>query len=226
MSPIEELAQEYIEYLAQTNLFDGIDFNEIAGLLGCIDARCVEYKKDDLIIEEGSAVHDFGIILTGHGRTIKWDTTGKLIIITLLKKGSEVGAMLSASPGHKSPVSVQAQDDVRALFIPFERVFARCNKNCPRHDKLLHNYINVVAKKGLVLHERIDCLLKPTVREKVMAYLIRLSNEQQSKSILLPLNRNEMSEYLNVERSALSRELSCMKRNNIIDYHMNSFKLL
>ena len=217
---------EYIEDLAQTNLFSGIDPEDIIRLLCCIGAKRVDYVKDELIIEEGSMVYDFGIILSGHGRSIKWDMNDKVIIITLLKKGSEIGIILSASLEHKSPVSVQAQDDVSILSIPFDRVFTRCEKNCLCHDKLLRNYINIVAEKGLVLHERIDCLLKPTIREKILTYLMKISREQQSRTFSIQINRNEMAEYLNVERSALSRELSYMKREGLIDYHKNVFKLI
>lgn len=218
--------REYIEDLPQMNLFFGIMPDEIAGLLDCINARCIEYAKGELIIEEGSMVYDFGVMLSGHGRSIKWDATDRMIIITLLKKGSEIGVMLAASLEHKSPVSVQAQDDVSVLLIPFDHLFARCEKACSRHDTLLRNYINIVAEKGLVLHDRIDCLLKPTVREKIMAYLTRVSREQQSRMVSIPINRNAMAEYLNIERSALSRELSNMKMDGLIDYHKNTFRLI
>ena len=129
----------------------------------------------------------------------------------------------SASSDHKSPVTVEARDDVLVLQSTFERVLTRCKKACPRHDQLLRNYINLVAEKGLVLHERIDCLLRPTIREKILTYLWRMSREQQKRTFTIPMNRNAMAEYLNVERSALSRELSYMKRDGVIDYHKNTF---
>ena len=217
---------EFIEDLKQTNLFLGIEPQEIDGLLHCLCTKYTRYEKGDIIIEEGNKVYDFGIILSGHGRAIKWDASDRLIIISLLKKGSEIGVILAASLDHKSPVTVQAQDDVLALQIPFERVLTRCEKACPWHEKLLRNYINIVAEKGLVLHERIDCLLRPTIREKVLTYLWRISREQQKRTFTIPMNRNAMAEYLNVERSALSRELSYMKRDGIIDYHKNSFRLI
>ncbi len=217
---------ELINDLKQTKLFWGIEPHEIEGLIDCLCTKRINYTKGDYIIEEGSKVYDFGIILSGHGRAIKWDPSDRLIIISLLKKGSEIGAILAASLDHKSPVTVQAQDDVSVLQIPFERVLNRCDKACPQHDKLLHNYINIVAEKGLVLHERIDCLLRPTIREKVFTYLFRVSRAQQKIMFTIPMNRNAMAEYLNVERSALSRELSNMKRDGIIDYHKNSFRLL
>lgn len=100
-------------------------------------------------------MYDFGIILSGRGRAIKWDSSGRIIIISLLKKGSEIGVILAAGLDHESPVTVQAEEDVTVLQIPFEHVLTRCKKACSRHDKLLRNYINIVAEKGLVLHERI-----------------------------------------------------------------------
>lgn len=217
---------EFIEDLKQTNLFLDIEPQEIDGLLHCLCNKYARYVKGDTIIEEGSKVYDFGIMLSGNGRAIKWDPSDRQIIITLLKKGSEIGVILASSLDHKSPVTVQAQDDVLVLQIPFERVLTRCEKACPRHDKLLRNYINIVAEKGLVLHERIDCLLRPTIREKILTYLWRVSRERQKRTFTIPMNRNAMAEYLNVERSALSRELSYMKRDGIIDYHKNTFRLI
>lgn len=214
------------EDLAQTKLFSGIIPEEIAGLLDCIQARCARYFKDEMIIEEGNRVHEFGVMLSGHGRSIKWDASDRLIIITLLQKGSEIGVLLAASPEHESPVSVQAQEDASVLLIPYDRLLTRCERACPKHERLLRNYIGIVAEKGLVLHERINCLLKPTLRDKILTYLLRVSREQQSRTVSLPMNRNAMAEYLNIERSALSRELSFMKRDGLIDYQKNNFSIL
>lgn len=216
----------YLEDLSHMKLFSGIEPQEIAGLLDCLHARRVHYNRDEMIIEEGSCVHKFGVMLSGHARSIKWDASDRLIILTLLEKGSEIGVLLAAQPGKASPVSVEALDDVSVLQIPFDRIPAHCVKACPKHERLLRNYISIVAEKGLILHERINCLLKPTVREKILAYLLRVSREQNSASFQIPLNRNALAEYLNVERSALSRELSSMRRDGLIDYHLNCFKLL
>ena len=217
---------EYIEDLAQTKLFSGIEPKDIEGILECLHARRAQYAKGEMIVEDGSRVTEFGVMLSGHGRSIKWDASDKVIIITLLQKGSEIGVMLAARPEHKSSVAVQAQDDVSVLFIAYEYLIARCKRACPRHEMLLRNYIGVVAEKGLVLHERISCLLKPTVREKISTYLLRMSREQQSRTFSIPMNRNAMAEYLNIERSALSRELSHLKRDGLIDYHRDCFRLL
>lgn len=217
---------EHIEDLAQAKLFSGIAAKDIPGLLDSVQAHCVTYAGGNMIIEEGSKVTEFGIILSGHGRSIKWDASDKLIIITLLEKGSEIGVLLAARPEQNSPVSVQALDDVTVLQIPYRFMVSQSKSTCPGHEQLLRNYIAIVAEKGLVLHERINCLLKPTVRDKILTYLTRLSREQKSRAITVPMNRNAMAEYLNVERSALSRELSYMKRDGLIDYQRNDITLI
>ena len=215
-----------IEDLKNTNLFSDMEPQEIEGLLRCLCTERADYARGEYIVKEGSRVRSFSIILSGHCRAIKWDPSGRLIIISLLKKGSEIGVILAASRDRESPVTVEAQDEVSVLKIPFERVFTQCEKACPGHGKFLRNYIHIVAEKGLLLHERMDCLLRPTVREKILSYLWRISREQKSKIFSLPINRNAMAEYLNVDRSALSRELSYMKRDGIIDYYKNTFRLM
>lgn len=142
----------------------------------------------------------------------------------MLEQGSEIGAILAASNGYRSPVTVQAKDSVSVLFIPFDLII-KPNQVCyPYQEQLLRNAIHIVAKKGLSLHERIRCLLQPSIRDKVMTYLQQVSTEQTG-TFTIAMNRNELAEYLNVERSALSRELSKMKHDGLIHYHKNSFQL-
>ena len=210
----------------EISMFDGIELQEIPELLDCLQTKCLMYKKDEIIIEEGSDVRSFGIVLSGHGRVIKWDESDRVVIITMLQKGSVFGVMVAASSDHRIPVTVQALETMQVLTIPFDRIIARCSKNCRSHEMLLRNYIHEVAEKGLELHERVDCLLRPSARGKVLAYLERLVREQGGRIVTMPFNRNAMAQYLDIERSALSRELSNMKRDGLIDYYKNSFKLL
>lgn len=216
---------KYIQDLPRSDLFSDINPDELTKLLSCIDAKCVHYKKDDFIIEKGNVVTDVGIMLSGQSRSIKWDLSGRLIILTFIETGSVVGAMVAAKSNHVSPVSIQSTEDSVVMLIPFNRIITRCANNCSQHEQLLRNYISAVAEKGLELYERINCLLEPTVRDKILTYLSRISHEQNSRTFSIPINRNAMAEYLNIERSALSRELSNMKSDGLIDYHKNCFKL-
>jgi len=192
----------------------------------CANSRIVPFKKDETIIEEGMSTREFGIVLQGRAKSVKWDASDKQVIITLLETGDVIGVFLAASPLQVSPLTVLAMTDVSVLMLRFEGIIAGCEKKCPHHQQLLQDYVAIIAKKGLELHGRINCLLEPTVRKRVLAYLEKISVEQNSREIILPINRNIMAEYLNVERSSLSRELAQMKSDGLIEYKMNRFTLL
>ena len=113
----------------------------------------------------------------------------------------------------------------RALFISYDSLIGSCSRNCPCHRQLIRNYIGIVAEKGLVLHERLDCLLRPSARSKILAYLKKFPPLSDDGTFTVPLDRNAMAEYLNMDRSALSRELSNMKKDGIIDFHKSRFRL-
>ena len=101
-----------------------------------------------------------------------------------------------------------------------------CARNCACHKRLIRNFTASVAQKGLVLHERLDCLLRPCARDKIMAYLKNASCPSAGGTFTVPLDRNAMAQYLNMDRSALSRELSKMKADGIMDFHKSTFRLL
>jgi CRP-like cAMP-binding protein len=217
---------KYIETLADFALFTGFLKQEIPDLLKSLRAQKISYGEDSLIICEGGNVDSFGVLLEGAGHTFIQDDEGRHITMTILKPGSEISVMLASSPRHKSPVSVQVEKGSVVMMIPFKRIMGCCDSDCPIHGKLVRNFIAIVAEKGLTLHERLDCLLKPTVRKKILSYLERISEENKSRNFTIPIDRSGMARYLNVDRSALSRELSRMKRDGILDFYKNSFRLL
>ena len=192
----------------------------------CLDIRQSEYQKGETILWEGDIINDIGIVLRGHGRSVKNDISGRTVIVSHLEEGSFIGVLLAASKERKSPVSVEALDHLCVLFISFASIVKRCEKACPRHDRLIFNILDGIAEKALVLHDRNDCLIKPTVREKILTFLTKEAKEYNSKTFSITLDRKSMAEYLNVERSALSRELSQMRKDGIIDFYKNSFRIM
>ena len=212
--------------LTQFKLFSGISEECLEPLLACIGARRRLYTKGEIVIEAGSRVDDVGILLSGHGRAVKWDESGKVVTISLLERGSLCGVLLAAEEERGSPVTVEALTDMGMLQIPFSRVLGRCEKRCEAHERLLRNLIHAVAEKGLELHERLNCLLQPTARAKILAYLTNMCKAEKNHRVSIPFDRNAMAEYLNMDRSALSRELSRMKRDGLIEYRLNRFELL
>jgi len=209
--------------LSNSPLFNGIAQEDIGETLAYLSAVRKEYGKFESIIHEGDIVDSVGILLSGLARSEKTDSTGKLTIATLIAPGGYIGVLLSASCGRTSPVSVRALERLSVLFVPVKNIIASCD--CPHHSQLIRNLLDGVAEKALVLHDRNDCLIKPTIRDKVLTFLSRFSRDAGSDSFTIPMGRDAMAEYLNTDRSALSRELSEMKRDGMIDYKKNWFKL-
>ena len=206
-------------------LFAGIPQENIQSLLYCIRAKQETYSKNQTIISQGEKVSNFSILLSGQARSLKLDAEGRQVIVTLIRPGGMIGIILAAVAEEPSLVEVVAEKDSQLLSIPFAgiRDSCRCGGTCSGRERLIANYISLLARKALELHERIDCLLEPTVRSKILTYLHRFAAEEASAKVTLPFDREGMAEYLNVDRSALSRELSRMKSEGLIDYHKSVF---
>jgi len=216
--------------IPQTSLFENITTAEKDHLLNCLKTSVRRYKKGECIFREQESISYFGIILSGSVEASKLEMSGKRLIISRPGQGSVFGDVLSLYPERKSPVTVTALEHVSALIIPTTCLLNPCRKHCESHNKLIRNLLNNVSEKYFDLHERFFCVTQPTMREKIIYFLENSSgvtaSGRRGHIFSIPYNRASLAEYLNVERSALSRELSAMKRDGLIDYHKNTFRLL
>lgn len=221
-----ELQGEERGILLRSKLFSGLAPEKLSDLLFCLRAQREEFAPGEPVVQEGDRVQSVGLVLGGHGHSLKSGRDGEPLIVSLLGPGSFVGILLAASRNHLSPVTVEAIDALSVIFFPAERLIFPCEKGCADHALLVRNFLDSVAEQSLTLNDRIACLLRPTVREKVLSYLSPISEEHgKNREFTIPLDRNAMARYLNVERSALSRELSRMKAEGLIDYRKNRFRL-
>ncbi|QUL52250.1 Crp/Fnr family transcriptional regulator [Paenibacillus tritici] len=211
--------------LCRSRLFSGISPNDIPQMLECLSATRKEYAKDEMVVREGDVVDDVGIILQGSAQSTKLSVTGKKIIVSLHYPGGYTAVLTAASRGRRCPMSVQAIEPLEVLFIPIQSILSRCTKWCMAHQQLLGNLFDSIAERALELHDRNDCLIMPTIRDKVLTYLTRVMREAGTETFTIPFDREAMAEYLDVDRSALSRELAWMKRDGLIDFYRNEFKL-
>lgn len=216
---------EVILALSQSPLFIGISKADIITIIKHIDSRKAHFKKGDVIIEEQTRVFDIGIMLNGAAQAYRLDQSGKRLIVAMLNGGAIFGDVLALSHEHKSPVTIQCTEDVQVLFLPYTGIVERSNNSCVGHERLLRNLLEIIASKYFELQDRIACIIRPTLREKILTYLMAESGNSIGKIFSIPFDRSALAEYLNADRSALSRELSTMKQEGIIDFHKNSFKI-
>lgn len=206
-------------------LFDGISEENLASLKTCLNAVKKTYLKGEIIYNYGDTLTSVGYILSGKVQIIKDDYENNKIIISEQKENETFAESLVCSGLKESNIIVVASVDTEVLFIDFKRILSVCNNSCQFHKQLIENVIRIIAKKNVFLNTRIELLTKQSLREKIKMYLGYQKQNSNKDIFEIPFSREEMASFLGVNRSALSRELSKMKEENIIDFHKNSFKL-
>jgi CRP-like cAMP-binding protein len=204
-------------------LFEGI--TDIENLLKCVNAEISSKQKGEILLYEQESTTKLGVLLEGEVRATRLDPTGRQLVLAHHTSGSIYGDVLSLSPSQKSPVTVTAFTDVKVLLLPFSGIIKRCEKDCERHNRLLQNLLGVVAGKYFTLFGRLECIMRPTLREKIMCYLEECVRIHNAKTFNIPFDRSALAEYLGCDRSALSRELSAMKKEGIIGFYKNTFSV-
>ena len=218
--------QEYFELLRHNPLFSGIQAQELPSLLACLNAKIVPVEKDKPIFLEGDSVSHVGIVLSGAVQVVRDDYYGTRNILTIAEAGDLFGEVFACAGIEFIPVSVFALQNSNIMLFDFKKVLTVCSNICQFHTLLIQNLMQVLARKNLILNQKIGFLSLRTTKEKVMAYLLDQAKLNQSNSFLIPLDRQGLADYLGVERSAMSTEIGKLKKAGIIDckgswFHLN-----
>lgn len=212
--------------LQQAALFKDITGHELEGMLQCLGPYEKSYRKGEYIILEQDRVSCIGLVLAGTVDMVKEDVWGNKTILVRIRQHQLFGETFACSKDARASVTFCASGNCRILFLQFERVMHVCSNSCVFHHRLIENMVKEIADKNRRLLEKIEVVAKKTLREKIMAYLSRQAQLQDSRCFEIPLGRVELAEYLCTDRSALTRELSRMKADGLIDYKKNSFELI
>lgn len=211
--------------LGKIPLFQGIQPEERETLLQCLGAEEKNIRRNGRILEEEMEVSRIGILLEGELHVYSDDVFGNRHILEQLEEGELFGAAFACAGLKKSPVTVAAVKDSKVLQIDVNRILTVCPASCPFHQKLIRNMVRILAHKNVLLSEKIGHLSRRSTREKLLSYLSEISKAAGSRHITIPFNRQELADYLCVERSAMSAELSKLRREGILDYRKNEFWL-
>lgn len=220
------MLDKYKDILQKVILFNDIEWEDLKHLMKCLDGNIKKYEKGSYIVREGEEILTPGIILKGKAEVIKENLVGNKAILSFLKPSQIFGEVIVCTEKKKSIVSVVATETIEVLHIDFEKIINRCCNNCNYHTRLISNMMRVIAEKNIALNIKMDYLLIKNMREKLSTFLLYKYKENNSLSFNINLNRNELSDYLNVSRSSMCRELSRMKEEGIIDYYKDGFKIL
>ena len=209
--------------LSYLPLFKDINKDDLSSLLKCLNVKEKTYDKNQTIIAEGSYIDSIGIVLEGSVQASKTDINGHRIIISNMQKNEMFAEAIVCSNIHVSPLNVEACEKSRILWIQFTRIVSTCASSCSYHTKLIKNMLEIISRKNMFLNSRLHVVAKKSLRDKITEYLIQQSIKNKSREFKIDLNRNQLADYLASDRSALSRELSKMMKEELIEYKGNNF---
>ena len=212
--------------LNKSPLFQGISENELGSLTNCLGCSFREYKKGETVYHAGDFVREIGIVLSGRIHIIKDDAWGNSNIISEASEGEMFAEAIICGGVGILPVTVSAAADSKVCFVDFQRIVTTCPSACVFHTLLIRNMIGVFARKNIMLAEKMEHITKRTTREKLLSYLSQQARTHKSAKFEIPFDRQELANYLSVERSALSAEMSRLKADGVIIYRKNHFELL
>jgi CRP-like cAMP-binding protein len=214
--------------LKHNPLFHAIAYDDFEKVLGCLGAKALRYGKGDVLLLAGEDVAFVGLIVSGKIKIVKEDERGNISMLTELSESEMFGEILAYADISQSPVTIQAATDCEILLIDHKKIISGCSSECWAaclfHRKLIENMSRIIAKKNFLLNRKIEILSKRTTREKLMCFFDFYREGEREFSI--PYNREEMANYLCVDRSAMSNELCKMRDEGVLTFYKNRFRLL
>lgn len=208
-----------------SKLFQGIAADELCAILGCLDAREKRFAKGERILRMGDQVHELGLLLEGSVRIESVDAWGATVVLGQKREGQVFAEAYACAPDCPLLVDVIAAQDCRVLFVDVVRLTRTCPSTCSHHSKMLANLMAILAQSNLELANRALVTSPKTIREKVLAYLSLQAKKSGAATFEVPFNRQQLADYLGVDRSALSAELGRMQRDGLIGVERSWFTL-
>ncbi len=218
--------EKYIPVLKSTRLFSGVEEGEIAAMLGCLQARQVSYKKGQYVFHHGQQIKDITLLADGALHIQKDDYWGSRSIIDVVSPGDMFGEAYSDPAGGPILNDVVAVEDSTVLFFDVARVLTTCSSACRFHSMVVQNLFYAISEKNRSLVQKLGHISRRSTREKLMSYLSEEARRSGSASFAIPFNRQQLADFLSVDRSAMSSELGRMRDEGLLRFEKNRFTLL
>jgi len=214
------------ELLKQTELFQGLKTADIEAILSCMAATTKKYTKDSFVLHFGEQVNSIGIVLSGQVNIIMEDYWGNRNIITMIKEGMTFAESYACAEDIPLRVSAQAAADSEVLWLNVKKILTVCPSSCTFHTKLIRNLVALLATKNLFINHKLSFLTQRSTREKLLAYLYAESKKHGAKAFAIPFDRQQLADFLSVDRSAMSNELSKLRNEGILEFNKNHFNFV
>lgn len=218
--------KRYVSVLKNTQLFAGVGEEEIETMLNCLGAALHEYKKGEYVFRAGEHIHNLTVLVKGNLHIQKDDYWGNRAILGSVAVGEMFGEAYVSPDSGTLLNDVVAVEDSSVMFFDIHRILSVCPSACKFHSLTVKNLFFAISEKNRKLVAKLGHISNRTTREKLLSYLSDEAKRNKSASFSIPFNRQQLADFLSVDRSAMSNELGKMRNEGLIQFHKNHFILL
>ena len=217
--------KDFVPVLKKTKLFSGVGDEEISTMLSCLGASLFTYKKGEFVLRQGEHLSNILVLVEGSLHIQRDDYWGNRSILGHIGIGEIFGEAYAAPDSGTLLNDVIAVEDSSVFFFDVKRVISTCSSACRFHTMVVQNLFFAISEKNRTLVQKLDYLSRRTTREKLISYLSEEAKKQNSPRITIPFNRQQLADYLSVDRSAMSSELGRMRDEGLLEFEKNRFRL-
>ena len=217
--------KEFLSVIRSSQLFSGVSERELTAMLSCLKAESRDFPKDAFLLRTGDTAESIGPVLSGSVLVIQEDIWGNRNILSKAGPGQTFAAAFACAPGSRLNVSVVAEAPVTAMFLNVKRILTVCPSACTHHSRIIRNLLGELAGKNLRFSEKLTHMGQRTTRAKLMSYFSAEAQRLGKYEFDIPFSRQQLADYLGVERSGLSLELGKMRGEGLLDFHKSHFVL-
>lgn len=217
--------KDFLPVIRSAQLFSGVSEDELTAMLSCLKAEKKDFPKENFVLRSGDTADSIGLVLAGTVLVIQEDIWGNRNILSQAGPGQTFAAAYACAPGSVLNVSVVAETPVTALFLNVKRILNVCPSACAHHSRIIRNLLSELAEKNLRFNEKLTHMGQRTTRSKIMSYLSSEAQRLGKYEFDIPFSRQQLADYLAVERSGLSLELGKMRSEGLLDFRKSHFVL-
>lgn len=218
--------KEITTILKHTRLFSGVGNDEISAMLNCLQAKLVTYKKGEYVFRQGEHVNRISLLTEGKLLVQSDDFWGNRSIINIIDIGEMFGEAYASPESEAITNDVIAEEDSTVIFFDIQKILTVCPSACKFHSIVIQNLFFAISDKNRKLVQKMGHMSKRTTRAKLISYLSEEARRQNKNTFTIPFNRQQLADFLSVDRSAMSNELCKMRDEGLISFNKNQFTLL